>query len=340
MIHQWRIKQPNKETFYNRYIFKTEISSDTINSHQPTLFDYKKCCSDTKTIFWYDLNDFEKYFHPLYIPTGRCLPIWGSEPYQILKAIINNNDINDNLILNGLMEYQFEDLLNNGAFMELMNIVNYDQEDLKIIFNAFLLHCYPSDNLTFISFVVFIFKLSLYDYFPLKKLRLLYNSFKNRHLFGLKFEHLMTGLALMENIAENNVQFKLIHDKRSQYLFRYYDFDDDQLLNYEQFFSLINDYCQQNVTNIDIPKMLAEKTRSEHVRVFMKKFNDDNSLKQSELENALKDISNSSINVHIVWNTLMKLPFDVINWASAKFCYQKVFYDRMIYFSYSDKFSR
>ena len=137
---------------------------------------------------------------------------------------------------------------------QLLHELGYDKQDVRILLNEFIVHCYPSETMTFVSFCKFVSKI-----WPLKdrsyianvNFTMLFTAFDTQRSFALTFKDVIIGLATMdENIiswaqSKCRSMTKWLIQTRNEYIFRYYDFNCDGHLDYFELLTLINDYATE-----------------------------------------------------------------------------------------------
>ncbi|OTF80050.1 Serine/threonine-phosphatase-like protein [Euroglyphus maynei] len=315
-IDEWRVRQPKTERFFVRIIIKSMIEPE----------EKEKCCIDSDAIRWLDEDDLKNLLNPM----SKNLLVWGLEPFNILHTHQHQRQQQRNL-----REFQFEDILqshdeNMSKLFE--SIVDWDEYERKAIYNEFLVHCYPSQTMSFPAFISFAFKISILNHFSTNELRMMYKSFDRNNNFAIDFCQLIIGIILMLDDNDVNDRSPYWNEQRLQSLFRYYDLDDDNHINMEELNNLFKDYHDKlDAFLIDrtlIPGwMNGEKSRNDYLINMMEKYTDNSNdnMTATQLEKIMNELSRSYRRIPHMWQLLYRMPFNVLSYASVTFCYRKTF---------------
>ncbi|KAH9529830.1 hypothetical protein DERF_003692 [Dermatophagoides farinae] len=310
-IDQWRVQQPKTEQFFVRFIVKSIIEPK------------EKCCIDSDTVRWLNQDDLKNLLNPM----SKNLLIWGLEPFNILNTQQQRKSGN-------LRECQFEDILrsNDQNINELIeSAVDWNEDERKAIYNEYLVHCYPSETMSFPAFISFAFKISILNHFTPNELRMMYKSFDRNHKFAIDFQQLIIGIILMMDDNDISHRSPYWNEQRFISLFHYYDLDDDNRINNEELNNLFKDYYEKLdtflVDHTVIPEwMKQEKSRDNFVINMMQKYTDNSTnVTATQLEKIVKEFSQSYSQIPQMWQLLYRMPFNVLSYASVTFCYRKTF---------------
>ncbi|XP_027202009.2 uncharacterized protein LOC113795966 [Dermatophagoides pteronyssinus] len=322
LIDEWRIRQPKTERFFTRFIFKTIIETD----------EKEKCCIDSDTVRWLNESDLKNLLDPM----SKNILVWGLEPFNIL-----HNSQQEKQPCNILKELQFEDILlfDDKNINELIDsVIDWTELERKSIYNEYLVHCYPSQTMSFPAFISFSFKLSILNHFTPNELRMMYRSFDRNNNFAIDFQQLIIGIILMLDDNDLNHRSPYWNEKRFQSLFNYYDLDNDNQLNNEELYNLFKDYYEKLDSFLYdrslIPAwMNEEKSRKDYINNMMQKYSTNNIVTITQLEKIMNVLSKSYTKLPHMWQLLYRMPFNVLTYASITFCYRQTFQSTFPYYT-------
>lgn len=300
----------------------------------------KDCVCHTKVeldskVIWLNEEELREFSAPSKLNWDR-LKLLGHEPYQVLQTLKSPS-----LYESVWREVCFEDLITEMN-EKLFNHVNFELADVLILYNEFLSTCYPAEQMTFATFVIFCAKLDFQYTFP--KFCMLFNSYDLASRGYISFVEFLTGLALMEeNLASAQTtldeSLRDLSEQRFKAFFRFYDADLDGRLNYPELLLMINDYVLEILSTTGGSTLPAVFQTSED----KSKFCDDllmeygakdpeterYSLNAIQFKRALEQMLSpaSLVNVFIpnLFNVLYRLQFDVLTVAGSKFAFKRPF---------------
>lgn len=279
ILHVMRIQLPDVLKYVTRVVFMTnlqslavsspsvtysslsKIGSVTSNNHprdrlgsqetfkSPQSGQYKCSCDSSDNheknsrIYWLS--------HEEILNNEDSLEIWGPEPGIFTYAFATNSvekGAYSEYTLREAIRYQPRDQPRSHQ-EEMLKSCHFERGDILRLYSDYIQHCYPSQNMNFVSFKDYIIRLgyepnsgsnsSSTSGINVHDIRSLYRAFKfNRTMPYLTFHELLLGLAAMDRgTAHGGHSGEL----RCGYIFRYYDTNSDGYLNYNELKAMASD---------------------------------------------------------------------------------------------------
>ena len=125
---------------------------------------------------------------------------------------------------------------------EVWKSLNITKKQTKLLFNDFIEHCFPSVIMSFVSFKDYLGK---YGFKSSEKWmnRIFYAFLNYRRNYGLLFEDLLLGLALIDSQS-------IFNCSRIEFVFRYYDLNRDGYLSKEELREMIEDIHENETSDM------------------------------------------------------------------------------------------
>ena len=283
-----RIQQPKTKEYVTRFISLIFID-----------FKCHQCCENNGETLWLNQEQITELMKTKPDFDESSISLWGIECLEFLKS----------LILKPIPTVKFREIsikktlrnvLKESMHASLMDTIGIEKRELLILLNEFIVHCYPSETMSFAAFYHFCFKmLHFSSLLTAKKISMMFNSFRfNKNLF-LTFKDFILGICLMENTSISILQNQTsllaswLYEQRLPYIFRYYDLNQDGNLNASELLYLVEDYITElNERGYTIPSYLA----SDQLRLKCV----DNLLKQFGHKNASTDQLSLSIDKALI----------------------------------------
>lgn len=125
---------------------------------------------------------------------------------------------------------------------KLLTEAKYSPKAILFLFNEFVLHCFPSRHMTFLSFKNFLRQRLNWASIEESVAQMLFRALNIRDSNFLTFNELLLGLAAMDTETPH----REVIETRLRYIFRFYDADLDSRLNMTEICQLINDIVLKN----------------------------------------------------------------------------------------------
>ncbi|KAJ6221289.1 hypothetical protein RDWZM_007101 [Blomia tropicalis] len=218
-LHILRIQLPISQKFIYRLIQLVKLGENT---------DQFKCCQTSKRLHWVNLQDGMN---------GNVDKLWGPEVvfYSSYVQTLKQQEIFE-VGLDQTYAMLPKDGVKHTLEQEMLVSVNITQQVLEKLYSEFLEHCFPSYYMTYTSFQSYM--MELLPEYQLKESETMvlqmFHGYDSKRNGYIGFEDYLLGLVAMDpNCTNNETRFRLI--------FRYYDLDQDNMLNADEFRSLLMD---------------------------------------------------------------------------------------------------
>lgn len=296
LIHVFRLQMPTICKFVTRVTFFTQLTHD--EKHQGNL----SCCQNTKTIQWYSAADV----------TSQNIPdLWGPEPSVFGEAFLQNS-----IEKGAYTEYTLRDAMKflprdtpKTFYDEMLKSANFQEKDVARIYSDFVQHCYPSQYMVIPSFIDYMAKIGWQATDP--ELINMYRAFSFNHMPYVSFHEFLLGLAAMDKHTHHGGH---TGELRCGYIFRYYDFNNDGVLDYQEMLKLTSDILKGKSKAHDDESV--EKELAKNYQALGLNTNDP--VNETQL---LKAIGSMSFRGS---SALFRSPFPVLAQMSAKRCYESL----------------
>lgn len=303
ILHVMRIQLPDVLKYVTRVVFMTNLQSlvvsspsvtyssskigsaisnnhskDRVGSQEasksPQSGQYKCSCSSSDNSDHYRIHWLT---HEEILSNEDSLEIWGPEPGIFTYAFATNSvekGAYSEYTLREAIRYQPRDQPRSHQ-EEMLKSCHFERGDILRLYSDYIQHCYPSQNMNFVSFKDYILRLG---YEPksgsnsssgsginVHDIRSLYRAFKfNRTMPYLTFHELLLGLAAMDRgTAHGGHSGEL----RCGYIFRYYDTNGDGQLSYHELKAMASDRLrlvsikkQQGTTSLQEENSSSKRT--------------------------------------------------------------------------------
>ena len=209
-----------------------------------------QCCQKTSRILWLSfehfLNDDINSLWSITLKTNEIYSFW--------DKIIIQSLILEHPFQTWSKYYQFKDEPQNKGQI-LLKALKITEKQIQLLLVDFIEHCYPTTEMSFTSFKVYLRKFSTGNFFAHEKcLRRLFkccgNHFNNVYGNCFFFENLLLELALLDSGCPSS-------ELRVTFIFYYYDFDSDEYLNEEEFRELVRD-IDTNQSEEEIERVVSD----------------------------------------------------------------------------------
>lgn len=259
-----RIQSPKHlSRYYNRYIFSLAIGAKGSGAELCMPADKFKSSSGASGKLS-DADGLEYlWFGEAELKASKAL--WGPEPYECLvlmrtlyggknkrrETTLKEISLSDMLsILNSTKSAKEKDLLRSALFTE---------DALEKLANEFVIQCFPSEHMSYLSFRLFMDKLGWMNepdlVFDILFRSLALEGTKTRPVMYLTFHELIVGLAAMEENADHRIGNCLL--LRLKYIFYFYDNDMDGCLNVQELGHLVADIAGKEEEN-EMKRVMTE----------------------------------------------------------------------------------
>ncbi|RWS27556.1 Calcineurin-like protein phosphoesterase [Leptotrombidium deliense] len=186
-----------------------------------------KCCREDKRIKWASLED---------VISGNVENIWGPETYTMIEygKKIGNYDITEYSIDDAMAYVPREPLKCKEE--EVMKSANFGEKEITKVYADFIQHCWPSQYMSYASFTEYMSKFgwSVTDI----HLHSIFRSFNYRSNGYITFHEMVLGLAAMDQGTQHGGH---CGELRCGYIFRYYDVNNDGMLDLSDVIRMVND---------------------------------------------------------------------------------------------------
>ncbi|KPL99168.1 Serine/threonine-phosphatase-like protein [Sarcoptes scabiei] len=340
IIDVWRFRHPTNNHFVTRTIYRILLE----DRHRFV------CFTNSETLFWFSVDDLERMLKVELINFDDGRFLWGVEPYRILCG----KSIRPNRSRSLLREIEWPMPIDRSLVSNALEYACVNLEDVETFYNEFLLHCYPSETISFISFIIFMLRIGItnqriqsFDDI-IRRSKMLFNCFKNDYDNDdvMTFQSLLIGLTIMNhNRMDLNQDEKFEHQasdrsfyfalKRFEYLFRYYDLDQNERIDFEEFRFLMNDYIGKlrddyRLLSSKIEWIELDQARDRYIRsLFLKQAqNLDNLLDKIHFQLLIIDLTRNNPTIPSLMSVLLRSPFDLFVLIGARFSFTAIFNQR------------
>lgn len=209
LIHIFRLQVPYFCQFVTRVTFLSQLTHE----------DKGNCCQTNKTLSWHSADD---------VINQNVTDLWGPEPCVFGEAFLHNA-----IEKGAYTEYTLRDAMRYlpretaKTFQdEMLKSANFMERDISRLYSEFIQHCYPSQYMVFPSFVDYMSRIG----WPPNDTDLenVYRAFGFNHMSYLSFHEFLLGLAAMDKQTHHGGH---PGELRCGYIFRYYDINNDSVLD-------------------------------------------------------------------------------------------------------------
>ncbi|RWS03135.1 Calcineurin-like protein phosphoesterase [Dinothrombium tinctorium] len=214
LIHIFRIQLPTIARFVTRVTYFTQLTHDERNP--------QNCCQSNKTVQWISAKDIVDY---------NIADLWGPEPSVFGDAFVSNN-----VDKGAYTEFTLRDAMKyipretpRTVQDEMLKSAHFTEKDIAKVYSEFIQHVYPSQYMVFNSFADYMKKLgwSSNDL----DLRSVFRAFSFNRMHYLSFHEFVLGIAAMDKSTPHGGRSG---ELRCGYIFRFYDANCDNLLDYNE----------------------------------------------------------------------------------------------------------
>ena len=241
----FRYQLPQSERFLTRLIFLVTLQTSKI-----------QCCRSTNICRWYSISE----------AVASELSTWGPEVSFYANICMSGNV----KILNTVEEYSLQDAYKymNESFEDDQHIDRHQEElsvllanlsthDVERLYAEYIEHCFPSFFITRDSFLIFMTKHEI-ETRPQVALRY-FSAFRSRGKHYMEFSELLLGLAAIDSRTSHA-------EARLKLVFRFYDYDKDQLLNKNEFRRMY-EHMHPKQSSINEKRVREEMQKFGHTKV-------------------------------------------------------------------------
>lgn len=228
---------------------KRKSASSQEKEANPKSAGHYKCYCDQRDSH----NGMRWLKHDTIVTEDEQLEIWGPEPGIFTSAFATNSvekGAYSEYTLREAIRFQPRDQPRTYQ-EEMLKSCHFERGDILRLYSDYVQHCYPSQNMNFVSFRDYMIKLG---YEPSTKsnndskenlssnsggstgmnqhdMRALYRAFKFNRMPYVTFHELLLGLAAMDRSTAHGGHSG---ELRCSYIFRYYDFNSDGQLSSDE----------------------------------------------------------------------------------------------------------
>lgn len=196
-------------------------------------------------------NGMRWFKHDTIVTEDEQLEIWGPEPGIFTSAFATNSvekGAYSEYTLREAIRFQPRDTPRTYQ-EEMLKSCHFERGDILRLYSDYVQHCYPSQNMNYVTFKDYMLKLGYEPQRSASKenssgssgtgglglnqhhMRSLYRAFKFNRMPYVTFHELLLGLAAMDRSTAHGGHSG---ELRSSYIFRYYDSNSDGQLNSEE----------------------------------------------------------------------------------------------------------
>lgn len=184
-----------------------------------------------ESVRWFTLTDMEL------LAKEESLGLRGYEPIELVQMLQKEPTVlKTNLIreigINGHLPAKIH---LSKSYYELFESAGFGLQEQKLLFSDFLHYCYPSHTMNKFIFKEFMLSLGWKEENSLDNI---FQAFDISNKGILSFNDVLIGLAAMEPSTQHGGPPAEI---RCRYIFRFYDSDRDDKLEYHEYFNMIRD---------------------------------------------------------------------------------------------------
>lgn len=243
-----RIQLPSEE-FVNQMVFSGKWKSDS----------KIVCCKDTNSVVWLSINNIIEHKVP---------NVWGKDVIDFAEILVKRDEeLRKSFIrtveIQNSETYRFLTYNNSSKsennecklIFELINETGVKREVMERLYSDFFQHCFPSIYMSFISFKQYINRMDLKpidDSIINRAFKAM--KFKREVKDCLTFDEFLLGLIALEPKGPQN-------RLRDAYIFRYYDSNDDGVLDRSDIKNMVKDIkaLQNKQTSITTDEAIEEE---------------------------------------------------------------------------------
>ncbi|RWS01200.1 Calcineurin-like protein phosphoesterase [Dinothrombium tinctorium] len=242
LMHLLRLQLPNLGRFIIRIVYKATVNSDLIGF---------VCCQNDRRIEWISADD---------VMNGNVERLWGPDPYLFYNKSMKSFNLEiEEFSVDDAMKFLPQEPCRNKE-QEMVKSSAFKQKEALKIYSDFVQHCYPSNFMSYVSFVDYMTKLG----WTSTDIRLYptFRAFNYKATGYLSFHELFLGLVANDIRTTHG---GIAGELRIGYIFRYYDADNDGFLDQADITRMIADIIhdkQENVDNAIIDKETRDRMQA------------------------------------------------------------------------------
>lgn len=290
LMHVMRIQLPDVLKYVTRVVFMTNLQSLSVSSPSTTHSarpasgskggsdeakappgPYRCGCESRDA-----QNGIHWLTHESIVGDEESLEVWGPEPGIFTSAFATNT-----VEKGAYSEYTLREAIRfqpreqaRSSQEEMLKSCRFERGDILRLYSDYVQHCYPSQNMNYVSFKAYLIKLgyeqkdvaaststssSSVGTNNVHDIRSLYRAFKfNRAMPYVTFHELLLGLAAMDRATAHGGQSG---ELRCAYIFRYYDTNGDGLLNAKELRVMASDRVRLNAARDQTVRSMADSSR-------------------------------------------------------------------------------
>ncbi|RWS00809.1 Calcineurin-like protein phosphoesterase, partial [Dinothrombium tinctorium] len=221
LLHVYRIQLPTLARFVTRITYFSQLTHDP---KHPT-----NCCQSNKSLTWISAED---------ITNQNIADLWGPEPLVFGNAFLSNNidrGAYTEFTLRDAMKYLPRDAPKTFQD-ELLKSAQFTEKDMTKVYGEFVQHVYPSQYMAFASFSDYMKRIGWTNNEP--DLQSVFRAFAFNGQNYLSYHEFILGIAALD---KNTTHGGRSGELRCGYIFRFYDANNDNLLDYNDMKALTYD---------------------------------------------------------------------------------------------------
>uniref|UniRef100_T1K9T8 Serine/threonine-protein phosphatase n=1 Tax=Tetranychus urticae TaxID=32264 RepID=T1K9T8_TETUR len=297
LIHIFRLQVPDFCQFVTRVTFLSQLTHEEKSSGN--------CCQPNKTLHWFSADD---------VINQNVADLWGPEPCVFGEAFLHNaieKGAYTEYTMRDAMRYMTRDPPKTFQD-EMLKSANFADKDINRLYSEFIQHCYPSQYMVFPSFVDYMSRIG----WPAadRDLENVYRAFGFNHMSYLSFHEFLLGLAAMDKQTHHGGH---PGELRCGYIFRYYDTNNDGVLDNIEMARMIYDILR--LKNKPHDDDSVEKEMVKNYQALGVNLNDPSPVvTDTQLLRAIGTMSFRGT------SALFRAPFPILTTISAKRCYESL----------------